>query len=192
MVRTILVDGRKVEPGRMRLAAGGAGFGCDARLRHHERDHVADVHHPDRIIEGVVVDDEARMGSVLEDLEKIAESDVLLDRDDVGPRHHDVVDPPLAQAQNVLEHAALVRRETCFSSLPFEQHLEVGADRGRAPTEYRPQQPVRPRLRIFPGAVAGTARQRHRVAGVGLGILVSGHGGRTGGHHTRFQASCGA
>ena len=42
------------------------------------------MHHPDRIIEGVVVDDEARMGGVLEDLEKVAEGDILLHRDDVG------------------------------------------------------------------------------------------------------------
>ena len=112
----------------MRLAARGTRLSRDGGLRHHERDHVADVHHPDRIIEGVVVDDEARMGGVLEDVEEVAEGDVLLDRDDVGARHHDVVDPALAQAQDILEHPALVRREAGFGPLPFEQHLEVRAN----------------------------------------------------------------
>ena len=113
MVRTILVadsgidevDGGKVEAGRgaARCAAEKAS-GMDRGLRHHEGDHVADMDHPDRIIEGVVVDHEARMGGVLEHLQEIAERNVLLHGDDVGPRHHDVVDPALAQAQDVLEH----------------------------------------------------------------------------------------
>ena len=131
------VDGGEIEAGRMRLAARGIGFRIDRGLRHHEGDHVADVHHPDGIIEGVVVDHEARMGGVLEHLQQVAERNVPLHGDDVGSRHHDIVDPPLAQAQDVLEHPAFFRREAGLGAFALEQHLEVGADRGRAPAEHR-------------------------------------------------------
>ena len=33
------------------------------------------------------------------------------DRDDVGARHHDVADPELVEAQHVLEHQPLARRQ---------------------------------------------------------------------------------
>ncbi len=41
--------------------------------------------------------------------------DVLLHRDDVGARHHDVADSALAQTQDVLEHPAFFRREAGFA-----------------------------------------------------------------------------
>src|SRR6516225_3227179 len=50
------------------------------------------------IMKGVVVDHEARMGGVLEHLQQVAQRNVLLHGDDVGSRHHDIVDPALAQA----------------------------------------------------------------------------------------------
>ena len=42
------------------------------------------------------------MGGALEHLQQLAERDVLLHGDDVGARHHDVVDPALAQARMFL------------------------------------------------------------------------------------------
>ena len=41
------------------------------------------------------------MAGAFEHLDQFAERDILLHRDDVGARHHDVVDPALAQRQDV-------------------------------------------------------------------------------------------
>ena len=172
----------------MRHAARGFGFRTDPSLRHHEGVHVADVHHPDGIIEGVVVDHEARMGGVLEHLQQVAQRNVLLHGDDVGSRHHDIVDPALAQAQDVLEHAALFRREPGFGPLPFEQHLQVGADRSRAPAEHRPQQPVQPGFRILPRRAAGAPCRSRKVALAGAGgDRIAGRSRIAVGHGTGFK-----
>ena len=74
-----------------------------------ERDEVADVHHANGIVERVVVDDKPRVSGPFEYAHKFAELDVLLYRDDVSARDHDVADTPLAQAEDVLEHPALFR-----------------------------------------------------------------------------------
>jgi hypothetical protein len=137
----------------------------DGRARRHEADQVADVHHADGLVERVVVDDEAGMGRVLEHLDELAERNVLLNRDDIGPRHHEVVEPALAQAQNVLEHPAFVGREAGVGGAAvLEQHLEVGADRGRAPAKHRARHAGQPRLarirRRSVGAWHGVARSR--------------------------------
>ena len=50
-------------------------------------------------------------GRRLEHLDQLAERDVLLHRDDVGARHHDVVDPAPAQRQDVREHRCALRGE---------------------------------------------------------------------------------
>ncbi len=182
------VDGGEVEAGGMRLVAGGMGFRMDRGLGHHEGDHVADVHHPDGIIEGVVVDDEARMGGVLEHLQEVAERNVLLHGDDVGPRHHDIVDPAFAQAQDVLEHPAFFRREAGFRALALEQHLQVRSDRGRTPAEHRAQQAVEPGFRIFPHRAAGAPRQPRKIALAGpAGVGIGGHTRLAVGHGTGFK-----
>ena len=105
------VERAQIEPGRQRPLAPRVRLGIDGRTRRHEGDEVADVHHAGRIVERLPVDDEARMRRGLEHLDEIAERDVLLHRDYVGARHHHVGDPPLAQAQDVLEHRAFFRRE---------------------------------------------------------------------------------
>ena len=67
---------------------------------------------PIGVIEGVLIDDEPRMAGALEHLHEFAERDIPLHGDDVGARHHDIHDAPLAQAEDVAEHRALGRRET--------------------------------------------------------------------------------
>ena len=110
----------------------------DRRLRGHERDQVADVHHADRIVERVVVGDEPRMARLLEHLHQFAERDVLLHGDDVAARHHDVLDPAPAQRQDVPDHGALFRRDAGFAGAGrFEHHLDVGAGRAVPPAEER-------------------------------------------------------
>jgi hypothetical protein len=100
--------------------------------------------HADRLVEGVVVDDEARMGGVLEHLHQFAQRDVLLDRDDIGPRHHEVVEAPLAQAQYVLEHPAFFGGKTGLGGRCVEKDLEIRPDRSGAPAEHRAQHAIKP------------------------------------------------
>ena len=146
--RTILVaDNGMPRSMALKSSPAGSGFlrlaffsGSTARARGHEGDQVADVHHADRIVERVVIDDEARMAGALEHAHQFAERDVLLHVDDVGARHHDVADAALAQAEDVLEHPAFFRREAGFARRHGVEHvLEVGADRARLPAEQRAQ-----------------------------------------------------
>ena len=61
---------------------------------------------PIGVVERLVIDHEPRMAGALEHLHEFAERDVPLHRDDVGARNHDILDPPLAQREDVLEHGA--------------------------------------------------------------------------------------
>ena len=105
------------------------------------------------------------MAGALEHLDQLAERDVLLHRDDVGARHHDVVDPAPAQRQDVGEHGALLRREAGSrrarrSPAPS---ADVRARRAGLPAEQRAQHAREP-------AVAGS---RRRGAGCGTGAAGS-------------------
>ena len=134
---------------RSRPAAGsflrrGLARGAHFRARRHERHQVADVDHADGIVEHLVVDHQPRMAGAGEHLHELAERDLLLDRDDVGARHHDVHDPPLAQAEDVLQHDAFFRRETGLARARLEDIREVGPDRAGLPSEEHPQRPHQP------------------------------------------------
>ena len=85
--------------------------------------------HADGIVERLVVDHEPRMARIREHLEQLAERDVALHGDDVGTRHHDIRDPPLAQRQDVAQHGAFFGREAVRAGARLEHVLEVGADR---------------------------------------------------------------
>ena len=123
------------------------------------------MHHPDRVVERVVVDYEPGVAGALEHLDEVAQQDVLLHGDDVRARHHHVLDPPLAQAEDVLEHRALFRRKPGFAgSAGLEHHLEVGANRAGLPAEPGAQHPHEPA-----GAVPGGLAD----AGHGNGELVA-------------------
>ena len=95
-----------------------AGGGCsrtlvggrvDGRMCDHERDQIADVDHAGRIVERIVVDDEPRMAGAGEHHGQFADGNVLVHGDDVGARHHDALDPAIAQAENILEHGGFGR-----------------------------------------------------------------------------------
>ena len=66
---------------------------------------------PIGVVERLIVDDETRMAGIGKHLQQLAERDVALHGDDVGARHHDVHDPPLAQGEDVLQHGAFFGRE---------------------------------------------------------------------------------
>ena len=74
------------------------------------------------------------MAGALEYPHQFAELDVLLDGDDVGARHHDVADAAFAQAEDIPEHPAFVRRETGFAGPDGIEHvLQIGARNIRLP-----------------------------------------------------------
>jgi hypothetical protein len=120
-----------------------------------------------RVVERLLVDDEARMRRGLEHLHQLAQRDVLLHRDDVGARYHDVGDPPLAQCQDVLEHRAFFRREAGVAvRAGLEHDLEVGADRAGLPAEHGAQDAGEPALVRIARLVGGGHRDR-QVADLG-------------------------
>ena len=59
---------------------------------------------PARIVERFAMHRQARMSRGAEQDQHVREARIGVDRDDVGARHHDVVDPQLVQAEDVLEH----------------------------------------------------------------------------------------
>ena len=183
--RTILVadkrhrqiDGLEIEAGGKRLLALGVLVRVDRGARGHEGDQVADVHHADRIVERVVIDHQARMAGALEHAQQFAERDVLLHVDDVRARDHDVADAALAQAQDILEHAAFVRREAEFAGRHQVEHvLEVGADRALLPAEQRTQRAHEPVVAAFARAArTGTGRLRgsNGIDGLSSGMVTN-------------------
>ena len=66
-----------------------------------------DVDHPDRLVEMSLIDDEPGMGGVLEHLDSSPSGMSCWHRDDIGARHHEVVDDAArAELKDVLEHLA--------------------------------------------------------------------------------------
>ena len=49
----------------------------------------------------------------------------LLDRDDIGARHHQIVEPPFAQAQDVAQHPALSSGEKPVSAALHRRAMTV-------------------------------------------------------------------
>ena len=113
------------------------------------------------------------MRGVLEHLHQFAERDVLLHGDDVGARHHDVVDPALAQRQDVLEHGALFRRDAGLAGhRGFQHDFDVGAGRAGLPAEQRAREADKESFAI------GSDRWRHRHRKI---ALLAGRAGDLGG-----------
>ena len=111
------------------------------------------------------------MRGAFEHAQQFAERDVLLHRDDVGARHHDVVDAALAQPEDVLEHPALVRREAEFAGRHGVEHLaQIGA-RVRPAAEQRAEHARQPALvRAQPELEPASRRGSSGAASVELGV----------------------
>ena len=101
------IDGAQIEPRRKWLFAPRLAGLADARLRGHEGEQVADMHHAFGVIQRLVVDHKSGMRRAFEQAHQFAERDVALDRDDVGAMHHDIGNAPLVQRQDVAQHGAL-------------------------------------------------------------------------------------
>jgi hypothetical protein len=72
---------------------------------------VADMHHADRFIQRLAIDNEPRMAGLGEGLQQLADRRRLLDRDHFGTRDHHVGNPPFAKREHVLQHGLFGRRE---------------------------------------------------------------------------------
>ena len=68
---------------------------------------IADMDHADRVVEGLAVDRQPGVSGPAHDLDDLGERRLLLDGNDVGMGHHDIVDRELAKAQEIGQHRAL-------------------------------------------------------------------------------------
>ena len=124
------------------------------------------------IVEGLVVDHEARMRRAFEQAHQFAERNVALDRDDVGAMDHDVGDAPFVQAEDVAQHGALDRgKADLVRRRGIEHDLQIVADRSRLPSEQRADRAGQP---VVGGgtqhlAVLHHRRQVARVARIVMG-----------------------
>src|SRR3974390_2430202 len=100
--------------------------------------------HSYRIIERLVIHYESRMSRALEDLHKLADRDLALNRDYICTWNHNVCDPSLAQGQYVPQHDALGRRKASLAFAIFKQALEAGAGAACLPAKHRSQQTCEP------------------------------------------------
>src|SRR5262245_37099741 len=67
--------------------------------------------HAARIVERLAIDGQARVLGLAEHVHQLRDGRALVDRDDVGAGHHDVLDRELAEAQSAAEHAPLLRAQ---------------------------------------------------------------------------------
>ena len=67
--------------------------------------------HAARIVERLVIDRQPRMLGLAEHAHQLVDGERVVDGDDVGARHHHVLDRELAEAQDAPEHAALLRAQ---------------------------------------------------------------------------------
>ncbi len=140
------IDRAQIKTGRRRLFPLCLAGIRRARLRGHERQQVPDVNDALGIVEGLVVNHQARMCRAFEQAHQLAKRNVALDCDNVGAMDHHVGDAPLMQAQNIAQHGALDGGKADFvRRRSIEHDLQVVADRSRLPSEQgadRADQPV--------------------------------------------------
>ena len=87
------------------------------------RHQVADMDHAARIVERLAIDREPRMLGLAEHAHQLGDGHRVLHGDDVGARHHDVLDRELAEARDV-EHGALLRAEGVAVAAPGQRVLD--------------------------------------------------------------------
>src|SRR6185437_7150489 len=100
---------------------------------------VLDVDEAGDVVEIVVIDGNARVPRLEEARQQGAQRLVDIYGDDVGARHHDVVDAHVAELQDIVQDGALgIGKIRAFgAALTLEQHLEIVADRGSPQGEER-------------------------------------------------------
>ena len=79
------------------------------------------------------------MTGLAHDADHLGDRCRLFDRDDVGARHHDVVNPQLTELEQVGEHGALVRANRHFVVAVVFDELFKGVAQAFATIAPRPQ-----------------------------------------------------
>ena len=102
-----------------------------------EDDEVADVDHAARIVERLVIDRQARVAGGAKAIKHFAQRGIERKRDDVGARHHHVLDPHVMKREHVLEDGALLRAELLARAL-LDRVLDIVARRSGRQAEQRP------------------------------------------------------
>ncbi len=94
---------------------------------------------PDRVIQGLAIDRQARQRALLEGGDHVGDWRILGHRDDVGPGRHDVLDPALAHPQDVQHHGQFGRRGVAEGRAELGDQILVGrvypVAAGRGPLE---------------------------------------------------------
>src|SRR6266568_3832028 len=85
----------------------------------------------------------------LENFDKFAERNVLLDGDDIGARHHDSFDSGLPEPEDVLEHCGFFGGKVGLRVFRSQDELKVRARR-RPPTEQHTLEAREPAFTLFP------------------------------------------
>ena len=120
----------------------------EARIGGEKNDEVADVDHAARIVERLVIDRQARVAGGAEAIEHFPQRRVERKRDDVGARHHHVLDPHVVQREHVFEDGALLGSELLARALLDRVFNVVARRRGRQ-SEQRPH-PLKQARRLLP------------------------------------------
>ena len=116
-------------------------------------EHALQMHEADGVVERLAIDRQARMLRLAEQQDEIGQRGLFLHRDDVGARHHHVLDLQLAELEQIGEHDAFLRRQRRALAVAFLDHLlQAFADRGRrivAAQQMRQALQKRRRLFVF-------------------------------------------
>ena len=95
------------------------------------------MHHAARIIERLVEQRDTRHASLIEGFQQLTHRFVFIDRDDIGARHHHVIDAQHAEAQNTQQHLALFGGEGLGRATALECLFQCRAQ-GRATRQTKP------------------------------------------------------
>src|SRR5262245_43095658 len=121
------------------------------------------------------------MRGAFENTHQFADVDVLLDRNDIRARNHDVAHPAFTQPEDVLEHPAFFRREAGFTGAhDIEDVLEVCTHGARLPAEqraHRAHEPVSSALRSGGYGHRKITGLERCAAGTRTGWIAVRHGG---------------
>ncbi len=88
-----------------------------------QRDGVFDMNNTQRIVQRFAIDGNTRMLRLAKAHDEVAQAGLFFHRNDVGARHHHIAHPQFAEAQQVCEHHALLRRERRALALALRDHL---------------------------------------------------------------------
>ncbi len=118
-------------------------------------EHVFQVHHADRIVEGLAIDRHARMARIPIEAQNLFHGRRFLDADHIRPRHHDVIDTQFTELQDVDEHVPLFGGQAAMDILMLlDDLLEAFAERAVA-IAVQPQQGAQPAQTVTVSRIDG-------------------------------------